>query len=291
MNNREGRKESAQHQTTRFMLTIHSHEDGEICPCSIGLVCPLSDIYDQPEPGELPPGMKLPNGLTMQALLGGGGGIGMGGFNGMMMGPGMYGGGDMNSMMASMLAMTSGMEGMESMGQFGGMADNFDMSGMMSGLEGDAAGMMHAMGPAAFLNPMAAMTTMVPGGNPMAAMAAMAAAAQGGGNLMAVMATGGNPMAAMAAMAAAGVNPMSAMGSFGGGTSEGGGQPVPPAVAMARMKVAMTQAATDMQIAKTVSSSSLAKLSDTETNVMTDGQFLTTKDFVVFMQSSTTDVS
>lgn len=273
-----GRKESSQHQTAQLTLTVHYHDDGEICPSSIGLVCPLGDIYDQPEPGALPPGIKLPNGLTMQALMGATGG---GGFPGMMMVPGMFGGNDMSAMMATMLSMEGGMG-----------PEGFDMSALMGGLgngEGDvSASLMQSM----FSNPMG--LAQGPGSNPMAAMAAMAAASQGGNPMaaMAAMVSGGNPMAAMAAMAAAaqGGNPMAAMAAaFGGGPTEGG-QPVPPAVAMTRMKVAMAQAATDMQIAKTVATSSLAKLTDSETHTMTEGQFLTTKEFLNFMQSSTTEV-
>lgn len=265
-----GRKESAQHQTAQLTLTVHYHDDGEICPSSIGMVCPLGDIYDQPEPGALPPGIKLPNGLTMQALMG----ANSGGF------PGMFGGNDMSAMMATMLSMDG---------------DSFDMSSLMGGLGGEDAGdptsapFMQSM----FSNPLAAMAQgPVGGGNPMAAMAAMAAAAQGGNPMaaMAAMVSGGNPMAAMAAMAAAaqGGNPMAAMAAFAGGGA--GGESVPPVVAMTRMKVAMAQAATDMQIAKTVATSSLAKLSDSETLTMTDGQFVTTKELLNFMQSSTTEV-
>jgi hypothetical protein len=44
------------------------------------------------------------------------------------------------------------------------------------------------------------------------------------------------------------------------------------------------------QIAQTVAKSSLAKMSDDETRTVTDGQFYTTKEFVNYMTSATTEV-
>ena len=274
-------------------MVLHFHTDGEICPSSFGLICPLGDEYDQPAPGTLPPGIipKMPNGMSLQSMFAGGGG--MGAFNGMgfnpamamaAMGGGMDGdAGDMNLMMATMLsAMSAG--GSDPLG------DSFDMSSLAAGLDGGSASFIQSM---AMTNPAMAMAMAAAsggggggpsaafGGNPMAMMAAMAAASQGG-------AAGGNPaMAMMAAMAAA-------QGGAGGGGMFGGtdssGKPVPPAVVAARVKAVMAQAQTNMQISQTVANSSLAKLTDVETRIMSEGKFYTTKEFVNFMQSSTTEV-
>lgn len=282
------RKESAQHRSAQ--MTLHFHNDGEICPSSFGLICPLGDVYDdQPIPGALPPGIvpRLPNGLSFQSLLGGGSG-----FNpamAMAMGMGMGdGGGDMNMMMASMLsAMSSGVPGMDSLDPFG--SGGLDMSSLAAGLSSVDGG-MSSMGAAGFGNPaMAMMAAMASGsggsfggGNPaMAMMAAMAAASQGGGAGGIPGAPGGNPMAMMAAMAAA----QSAVK-----TTDSSGNPVPPAVVAARFKAAVQQAQTNVAIAQTVANSSLAKMSDDQTRTATEGQFFTTKEFVNFMSSATTEV-
>jgi hypothetical protein len=85
-----------------------------------------------------------------------------------------------------------------------------------------------------------------------------------------------------------------AQGGGGGGGIFGGtdssGKPVPPAVVAARVKAVVAQAQTNMQISQTVANSSLAKLSDVDTRVMSEGKFYTTKEFINFMQSSTTEV-
>ena len=130
----------------------------------------------------------------------------------------------------------------------------------------------------------------------MAMMAAMAAA-QGGG--------GGDPssnpaMAMMKAMAAAqgggaggaASNPaMAMMAAMAAAQSGGpGGQPLPPQIVAAKMKAAVAQAQTNMQIAQTVGNSSLAKLTDDQTRTFSNGKFITTKEFVNFMQSANTEV-
>ena len=88
-------------------------------------------------------------------------------------------------------------------------------------------------------------------------------------------------MAMMAAMAAA----QSAVK-----TTDSSGNPVPPAVVAARFKAAVQQAQTNVAIAQTVANSSLAKMSDDQTRTATEGQFFTTKEFVNFMSSATTEV-
>ena len=69
-----------------------------------------------------------------------------------------------------------------------------------------------------------------------------------------------------------------------------GGQPLPPQIVAAKMKAAVVQAQTNMQIAQTVGNSSLAKLTDDQTRTFSDGKFFTTKEFVNFMQSANTEV-
>ena len=370
------RKESAQHRSAK--MTVHFHQDGEICPSSFGLICPLGDIYDDnPEPGDLPAGI-VPR-LPSSVMVGGGGGFGP------AMGMGMGDGGDMNMMMASMLSamsvpgmdsldpfgggaalggmggafggMGAGLGGMGAafggMGAFGGMSDSFggmgaafggmgdsyggmgdsfggmgggfDMSSMATGLSSvdGGAGISSSsgyMGSTGFMNPAMAMAAAAAGGpagsfgggNPaMARMAAMAAA-QGGGAAGIPGVPSANPaMAMMAAMAAASqgggvsgipgappTNPamamMAAMAAAKSAaalpTTDATGKPLPPTVVAARFKAAVDQAQTNMQIASTVANSSLAKLTDEETRTATDGQFYTTKEFVNFMQSSTTEV-
>jgi hypothetical protein len=318
------RKET-QHRSAQ--MTLHFHEDGEICPSSFGLICPLGDYYDQPEMGELPPGIvpKLPNGIGFQSMMGGMGGMGGMGFNpAMMMGMGMgmgggADGGDM--MMATMLSAMSGGAGgfgMEGLDPFSAMAmagGDFDMSSLAAGLSATNPSSLNGSSPfMPSMNPAMAMAMAaaasqggmpgVGGGNPaMAMIAAMAAASTGGGGAFggggggafagggAFGGGGGNPaMAMMAAMAAA-------QGGGGGGAGGGllsstdsSGQPVPPTVMAARFRAVMEQAQTSMQIAQTVGNSSLAKMTDDETKTATEGKFFTTKEFVNFMQSATTEV-
>ena len=323
------RKESTHHRSAQ--MTVHFHTDGEICPSSFGQVCPLGDVYDQPEPGQLPPGIipRMPNGSGFYGGGFGGGGFGAGfggGFGGMGFNPamlmGMGGGGggmdmgdggDMNAMMATMLSAMSadggagfGMPGIDSMDPFGG---GFDMSSLAGGLpssfDGTSSPYTQGMGSSAFGNPAMAMAMAAAqggggafgGGNPAMAMMAAMAAAQGGG--------GGDPssnpaMAMMKAMAAAqgggaggaASNPaMAMMAAMAAAQSGGpGGQPLPPQIVAAKMKAAVAQAQTNMQIAQTVGNSSLAKLTDDQTRTFSNGKFITTKEFVNFMQSANTEV-
>ena len=53
----------------------------------------------------------------------------------------------------------------------------------------------------------------------------------------------------------------------------------------------MVKQAADVEMKKTLANSSLAKLSDSEVKVMTEGKFATAEEFMEYMQSSDTDVS
>lgn len=225
--NTNGRKVSAQHQTTQLLLTVHYHEDGEICLSSIGMECPLGDLYDQPIPGEIPTGMKLPNGFNLNSLFRrGSNGHLNGSQNGLEVFP-------KNNMLASMLSTTYGL---------------FETGDMMSALDVETLARIQS----GFFGSQIAE----------------------GDSLMASLTSIGNPILALTEIT--GNNPMTTL-SRGDAT-------------MAKMKTAMAQALTDMQIAKTVENSYLTQLSDTEVLIMTDGQFRTTKDFIAFMRSSTTGV-
>jgi hypothetical protein len=163
------------------------------------------------------------------------------------------------------------------------------------------------MGSSAFGNPAMAMAMAAAsqgggafgGGNPAMAMMAAMAAAQGGGGAD----PSSNPaMAMMAAMAAAqgggmgaggaASNPaMAMMAAMAAAQSGGpGGQPLPPQLVAAKVKAAVVQAQTNMQIAQTVGNSSLARLTDDQTKTFSQGKFITTKEFVNFMQSANTEV-
>ena len=58
-----------------------------------------------------------------------------------------------------------------------------------------------------------------------------------------------------------------------------------------KYKAMMVKQAADVEMKKTLANSSLAKLSDSEVKVMTEGKFATAEEFMEYMQSSDTDVS
>ena len=311
-------------------VLVHFHDDGEVCPQSFGQTCPFGDIEGPLEPASPSFLSKLPNGFNFSNLVnpnlnglnfsGGVSGVGNGA-NGGIGGAGT----DFSSAFADY---ESGFDGGGfdpdngfSTFQSSPSTSYFDASGFMSDLTAsldldtdlsvdDAAPNSLVISDGNTNGSNASIANMakiaITSGTP-SAVAAMAKMAAAQGNVKAakaiaqmaqVAATNGvkalPPQAIMAIMAKTGLG-----GSEGMVAAASAVRKVEAANANNKEKqieaqkyaAVMQKQATNVQMSKTIANSSLAKMSDQQTNKMTEGKFSTTREFIDYMQSSDTEVN
>jgi hypothetical protein len=309
-------RKSSSHKT----LTVHFHDNGDVCPASFGQSCPHGPIGNQQtEPlspsffAKLPNGFKFPpqlNGLA--SMFSNMGGVKQGPDFGLSSEFSMFEDNDMSSLLLS--------SGMGDLSDFTSLSNNTSYFGGSGGGGGS-----HDLN-AFSVNNLNSSDDLL--GTTMLQLAPKneTQTNESIAQMAHVAVTSGNPqaVAAMAQMAAASGNPMAAaaMVQLVKLAAENGMTTIPPTAVMqimaktglggrtglnaamtaaksvsqaqeaqvTRYQALMSKEKANVQINTTLANSSLAKLGDEEVIAMSDGKFATAKEFISYMQSPETEV-